>query len=125
MGEAAGRKGVWAYVEGGMGRISDAIASSSRSLGTEIITNANVRKIVHSNSHATGVLMDDGTFIEGGCIVSACTPYHTFAELMNDNDFQSSASSTHHNAFVKKYKDFSHRVKTAGNYIHRLLLTLS
>ena len=28
MGEAAGRKGVWAYMRGGMGTISDSIAAS-------------------------------------------------------------------------------------------------
>lgn len=33
MGEAAGKKGVWAYVEGGMGALSNAVASSARSHG--------------------------------------------------------------------------------------------
>jgi len=33
MGEAAGKKGVWAYVEGGMGALSEAIAASARNYG--------------------------------------------------------------------------------------------
>lgn len=33
MGEAAGKQGVWAYVEGGMGALSNAVASSARSHG--------------------------------------------------------------------------------------------
>jgi hypothetical protein len=37
MGEAAGRKGVWAYVEGGMGAVSNAIAASAREKGAEIV----------------------------------------------------------------------------------------
>jgi hypothetical protein len=38
MGEAAGKKGVWAYVEGGMGAVSEAIAASARAKGAEIVS---------------------------------------------------------------------------------------
>ena len=37
MGEAAGKKGVWAYVEGGMGALSNAIADSARSHGKYLV----------------------------------------------------------------------------------------
>lgn len=30
MGEAAGKKGVWAYVQGGMGAVSESIAAEAR-----------------------------------------------------------------------------------------------
>ena len=40
MGELEGRKGAWAYVEGGMGSLSQAIADSAKSLGTTILTEA-------------------------------------------------------------------------------------
>lgn len=46
MGEACGKKGVWAYIEGGMGAVSDSIASSAVSHGAEIVTNATVNKIL-------------------------------------------------------------------------------
>lgn len=39
MGELDGVKGVWAYVEGGMGALSESIASAARSLGAHIFTN--------------------------------------------------------------------------------------
>ena len=39
MGELDGRKSAWAYVEGGMGKLSQAIADSATSLGATILTN--------------------------------------------------------------------------------------
>ena len=39
MGELDGRKSTWAYVEGGMGKLSQAIADSAASLGATILTN--------------------------------------------------------------------------------------
>jgi len=39
MGEIDGLKGAWAYVEGGMGSVSEAIASSARSHGASLFTN--------------------------------------------------------------------------------------
>ena len=38
MGELEGRRNSWGYVEGGMGRVSAAIAASAESFGTEIST---------------------------------------------------------------------------------------
>ena len=38
MGELEGRKSAWAYVEGGMGKLSQAIADSATSMGATILT---------------------------------------------------------------------------------------
>lgn len=38
MGELEKEKGAWGYVEGGMGGVSRAIASSARSCGVDIFT---------------------------------------------------------------------------------------
>jgi len=46
MGEAAGRSGVWAYVQGGMGAVSEAIASSAREAGASICCNATVSQVL-------------------------------------------------------------------------------
>ena len=43
MGEAAGLKGVWAYVRGGMGTVSRTIAASATEAGAEIAVNATVK----------------------------------------------------------------------------------
>src|SRR3954469_16683073 len=42
MGECDGARGVWGYVQGGMGALSNAIASAAKSYGTEIRTRAAV-----------------------------------------------------------------------------------
>ena len=39
MGELEGQKGAWAYVEGGMGAVSLAMARAAREAGVEIFTN--------------------------------------------------------------------------------------
>ena len=36
MGEAGGARGVWGYVQGGMGGLADALAEACRDLGVEI-----------------------------------------------------------------------------------------
>jgi phytoene dehydrogenase-like protein len=46
MGECNGVRGVWGYVRGGMGGLSNAIASAAKEKGAEIRTNAAVSKIV-------------------------------------------------------------------------------
>ena len=40
MGELEGRQNSWGYVEGGMGRVSAAIAAAAQSHGAEITTDA-------------------------------------------------------------------------------------
>lgn len=86
MGEAAGKKGVWAYVEGGMGAISNSIAASARRHGAEIVTNATVRSIFLDKGKVGGVIMADGSRITADNVLSGVSPYHTFVELMADPD---------------------------------------
>ena len=82
MGEAAGQSGVWAYVEGGMGAISDAIARSAQSHGAGIVCNASVKRILHQGGAVSGVELEDGTKLETDVVLSGATPYHTFLELL-------------------------------------------
>lgn len=85
MGEAAGRKGVWAYVEGGMGAVSSSIAAAAREHGAELVTDAPVKRIVVEGlmgPAAAGVEMEDGTQLRAKAVLSNATPYHTFLELM-------------------------------------------
>lgn len=81
MGEAAGKKGVWAYVEGGMGAVSEAIAASARMHGAETCVNALVKKIMFDKGRATGVQMDDGSILTADTVISGASPFHTFTEL--------------------------------------------
>lgn len=83
MGEADGRQGVWAYVEGGMGALSESIASCCKERGVEIATNATVKCILSENQKVKGVVMQDGTTLYSDVVVSNATPFHTFTELLD------------------------------------------
>lgn len=84
MGEADGRKGVWAYVEGGMGAVSDALASSAKEFGAHIHTNAVVDEILIDDitGSVTGVRMNNGSVLNAKTVISATSPYHTFVDLI-------------------------------------------
>ena len=56
MGETNGKRGVWAYVKGGMGGLTQALASVARSLGAEIRTDAEVARIVVQDGAVKGVV---------------------------------------------------------------------
>uniref|UniRef100_A0A3Q1AN62 Pyridine nucleotide-disulfide oxidoreductase domain-containing protein 2 n=1 Tax=Amphiprion ocellaris TaxID=80972 RepID=A0A3Q1AN62_AMPOC len=82
MGELEKEKGAWGYVEGGMGGVSQAIASAARSYGVDIFTEKDVGQIlVGSNGAAKGVVLKDGTEIHSKVVLSNATPYVTFKNL--------------------------------------------
>jgi phytoene dehydrogenase-like protein len=68
-----------------MGGISDAIASSARSVGVEIRTDCNVDHIDIRNSKAEGIILDNGEEIKGKLIVSNATAYVTFKNLISND----------------------------------------
>ena len=53
-----GQLGSWGYPEGGMGAVSAAIASSARSFGAEIRTNARVDRLIVRDGEVRGVVLD-------------------------------------------------------------------
>ena len=55
-----GTLGAWAIPEGGMGGVSDAIASSARAFGAEIRLNARVERIQIRDGRAAGVVLAGG-----------------------------------------------------------------
>lgn len=83
MGECDGVRGVWGYVRGGMGGLSEAIASAARAKGAEIRTNAAVERIVVRAGRATGVVLADGTEFEAKKIVSCLDANVTFLKLLD------------------------------------------
>ena len=103
MGEAAGKKGVWAYVEGGMGAVSEAIAASARNHGAEMCTNALVAEILFDQGRAVGVQMEDGSKLFANTVISGTAPIHTFTELCS-----STAQQQHFP------KDFMTHIKSTG-----------
>ena len=70
IGGLDGASGSWGYVRGGMGTVSMAIAAALRSFGGEIRTSSGVSEVKVSKRRATGVVLDDGTEIDAGVVVS-------------------------------------------------------
>src|SRR5438876_8574991 len=60
MGETNGKRGVWAYVQGGMGGLTQALASAARSLGVQIRTEAEVHRILVQGGTALGHVLAGG-----------------------------------------------------------------
>ncbi|KAI3500067.1 hypothetical protein L1887_35882 [Cichorium endivia] len=86
MGETDGDRGIWSYVEGGMGSVSLAIGNAAKEAGATIITNAEVSKLMIDDSGTvTGVTLADGTHVHSSVVLSNATPYKTFMELVPEN----------------------------------------
>ncbi|AWM37983.1 Phytoene desaturase (lycopene-forming) [Gemmata obscuriglobus] len=86
MGECNGVRGVWGYVRGGMGTISNSIASAAKSYGAEIRTNAEVGKILVNNGVVQGVALKDGTEFRARRVASCADANVTFLKLMDPKD---------------------------------------
>ena len=80
-GRALGTQGAWGYVRGGMGGVSQALASSARSLGVEILTNASVARIIIRDNRARGLILEDGREIHARTIASNAHPRTTLLGL--------------------------------------------
>jgi phytoene dehydrogenase-like protein len=86
MGSVAGHRGLWGFVRGGMGGVSEAIAASARSQGAVVRTNAPVEKILVRDGRARGVVLEGGEEIEGAVVASNLDPRVTFLRLLDERD---------------------------------------
>ncbi len=75
MGTIEGRGGAWGYVEGGMGRISVALADAARAAGAVVVTGAEVVAILPGR----GVRLDGGELVRARAVVSNADPKRTLA----------------------------------------------
>jgi phytoene dehydrogenase-like protein len=83
MGGVGGHRGLWGFVRGGMGAVSEAIAASARSRGVEIRTNATVAKVQVCDGRARGVVLANGEEIEASLVASNLDPKITFLKLID------------------------------------------
>jgi phytoene dehydrogenase-like protein len=86
MGSVAGHRGLWGFVRGGMGAVSEAIASAARSYGAVIRTNAPVGRILVRGERARGVVLEGGEEIQASTVASNVDPKLTFLRLMEEGD---------------------------------------
>jgi len=82
MGQAAGKRGLWGFVRGGMGTIADALVASARRFGAEIRTNAEVAQVLVRGGRAVGVVLSDGEEIHARVVASNADPRRTFLGLV-------------------------------------------
>jgi phytoene dehydrogenase-like protein len=86
MGETHGRRGVWAYVRGGMGGLTQALATVARKHGAEIRTDAEVAKILTTDGRVTGVALASGEELRAGVVASNADAHVTFRRLLAPSD---------------------------------------
>ena len=86
MGGVNGHRGLWGFVRGGMGAVSNAIGDSARAHGATLRTNAPVERILVKNGRAYGVALKNGDVFEAKIIASNLDPRRTFLKLLDPTD---------------------------------------
>jgi phytoene dehydrogenase-like protein len=79
LGTLEGRPGAWGYVEGGMGRVSLALAEAATEAGAVILTDAPVAAIIAGESAGPAVVLEGGDVIRAKAVVSNADPKRTLA----------------------------------------------
>ena len=101
MGDVDGNIGTWGYARGGMGAVSNAIASAFRGYGGELRTEAGIDRILVRNGKVTGVALENGEEIEACVVVSAMDVKQTFLDCMETSDLPA--------RFVERVRNFKIR----------------
>jgi phytoene dehydrogenase-like protein len=86
MGGVNGHRGLWGFVRGGMGAVSDAIAESARSCGAAIRTSAAVERVKVKDGRVEGVVLEGGEEIDAPVVASNLDPKTTFLKLVPERD---------------------------------------
>jgi phytoene dehydrogenase-like protein len=86
MGETDGKRGVWGYVRGGMGGLTQALAAAARSHGAEIRCDAEVAKILVRDGRVTGVALAGGDEYRAPVVASNADARVTFTRLVEPRE---------------------------------------
>lgn len=86
MGQAGGARGVWGYVQGGMGRLSEALAAACRDLGVDLRCEAPVKRILVQRGQVVGVALWDDTLLEAPVVASSLDAHQTFLRLLDPSE---------------------------------------
>ncbi|HZP63926.1 MAG TPA: NAD(P)/FAD-dependent oxidoreductase [Terriglobales bacterium] len=79
-------QGFYGHVIGGMGAITQALATAARKRGVEIRTSSPVTRIDARNGRARGVVLEDGTEISARVVLSNADPKRTFLGLVDKGE---------------------------------------
>jgi phytoene dehydrogenase-like protein len=84
MGETNGKPGVWAYVRGGMGGLTQALARAATAYGAHIRTDAEVARILVKSGAVTGVALRNGEEYSARIVASNADANVTFNHLLDN-----------------------------------------
>ena len=82
MGQSNGKRGVWSYVKGGMGGLTQALATVAKELGVEIRTESEVARILVRDGAVYGVALTTGEEFLAPKVASGVDPRWTFEKLL-------------------------------------------
>jgi phytoene dehydrogenase-like protein len=86
MGEVDGSVGAWGYARGGMGAVTQALASSFQAGGGTIRTDAEVDRVLVRDGRAEGVVLAGGEEVRGAMVVSNADVKRTFLKLVDEQE---------------------------------------
>jgi phytoene dehydrogenase-like protein len=86
MGETDGKRGVWGYVRGGMGGLTQALAAAARGYGAVIRCEAEVARILVREGRVTGVALANGEEPSAPVVASNADARVTFTRLLDRRD---------------------------------------
>ena len=81
-GRVLGVQGAWAFVRGGMGSVSQALASAALAHGAEIFSNATVTRIVTDDDGAACGIDTTENAVRARAVVSNAHPRTTFLDML-------------------------------------------
>ncbi len=86
MGDTDGQTGAWGFPRGGMGGVTQALASAARSFGAEIRTDAEVTRITTAGGAVTGVVLANGDVLTAPTVITTAHPQISFLRLVDRRD---------------------------------------
>jgi phytoene dehydrogenase-like protein len=81
-GEVNGKKGVWGHAIGGMGAITQAMASTARGHGADIDLDAGVREVLVERDRAVGIILDNGETVRAKFVAASVNPKLLYTRLV-------------------------------------------
>ena len=83
MGTAGGARGIWGYVQGGMGGLSDALEAACRDLHVDVLRDTEVTRIFTANGRVQSVGLAGGKTMEAPLVASSVDAHWTFERFMD------------------------------------------
>lgn len=105
MGEVDGTIGAWGFTRGGMGGVTQAMASALKEAGGEIRAGSGVAEIVVKNGKTAGVVLENGDMLTAPTVISNMDVRRTFLNHVEAKELPDD--------FVKAVKRFKIRGSSA------------